>query len=132
MYADVATLEALQYVPLKGISIEDKITSSPLVQQSKDVVGCTAAKIAEQRSDVTPGWLEAFRQIVESIEMMNLSEAGNETAEAQYHPSHRAAGTMTDVDDFNDVDHFEDSVERQIHQASAPATNPGRVRSRTF
>ena len=131
LYGDVATLEALGTILLKGIRLEDKITSSSPVQQSKDVVGCTAAQIAEQRSDVSAEWHEAFRRLVQGIETVNESGIGSETVETRNDRSYLVARTTTHGDDVNDVDYFEDAVEHQMEEVPLP-TNPGRARSRTF
>ena len=125
MYGDVATLNALLSVPLKGINLEDRITSSSPVQKSKDVIGCTAALIAKQRSDVAPEWHEAFQRLVRAIDMANRGSEGLETPNCA---SHLAAANPSNTDD---VDYFEDAVEHQIQEPLNTATNR-RARSRTF
>ena len=124
MYGDVATLEALQSIPLNGIDVEDSITSISPNQEWRDVVGRTAAQIAEQRSDVTAEWHEAFKRLLQAIMIAN---EGNNSAEAHDHASHLIPDSCINAED---MDHFKDAVEYQ--EPAIPPTNSGRPRSRTF
>ena len=125
MYGDVATLEALQSVTLQGISQEDTITGVSHIQKSRDVVGRTAAQLAEQRSDVTPEWREAFRRLVRAIGTANNSEAG-ESQDSVRNP------TPDSLTNLENMECFEDAVEYQAHELFCPTANLGRARRRTF
>ena len=71
MYGDTPCLEVLQLFDWRGVNPEDIIISTSPMQESRTVVGRTAAQIAEQRSDVTPEWHNAFRQLLQAIESAN-------------------------------------------------------------
>ena len=128
MYGDVAILAVLQSFHLQGIDPKDTITCRFLTQDSKDVVGRTAAQIAEQRSDVTPEWHEAFRRLVRAVEMAN--EGHNDPVSAQSHiRSNSDASNLTGTEE--DSDYFEDAVEHQMQLPSLSDSDPGRAHSRS-
>ena len=112
MHGDESCLDALQSFDLKGIQSEDLITGRSSTQISKDVVGCTAAQIAEQRSDVTLEWREAFRRLMQAIKAgHDDDDSGKGTTEPRNPTINIERDTAGDVEDIN---MFEDALEYQV------------------
>ena len=131
MYGDADCLEALRSDSLNGINPEDTIESRSPIHVSKDLVGRTAEQIAEQRSDVTPAWHEAFHQLMQAIKTVNESAIDGRALQSQ---GPRVADNTSNAEE---VDNFEDALEHQEfgHQAQQPplpVNQSGCARSRTF
>ena len=66
-HGDLRTLETLRLFDLREINVQDRVASFSIHQKVKGLVGLTALQIAEQRQDVTPEWMNMFRQLVRDV-----------------------------------------------------------------
>ena len=98
-HADIGSLAILCSFDLSRINVQvqDRVTGVSSTQTTKDFIGLTALEIAKRRTDVTPEWLDTFRQLIHEIEFPASSGASSFT-------NH----TVVETEDF-----YEDALENQ-------------------
>ena len=97
-YGSIECFQVLRCFRLNGFDLEDKVLRSSPRHRSNKIIGLTALEIAEQRTDVTPEWLEEFRKLIHTVEAANSPNSKDHSREAG----------------IGEVEEFEDALEHQV------------------